>query len=205
MNSNGMYKLISKIYGLLDVVYFRDNDKNPRKAVNDLIEDGKSVLDICTGTAVGAITVSKAKPHTKIVGVDLSKEMLSIARLNIKKHNIHNIKLGRMDATKTKFQDNTFDVIIMSLVLHEMPPKLASAMLKEAKRLLKEDGKIIVVEWEPPKNFIQKILFLPIPLLEPKSYHSFVKVDVEKYFAGFGLHIDRLMHCDYTKVIALTK
>ena len=92
-----------------------------------------------------------------------------------------------MDATKTEFKDACFDKISMALVLHEMPEELAGRVICELKRLLKDNGELIITEWEPSKIRWQKLLFLPIHLMEPKSYRILLKKDLNVYFKSFGL------------------
>lgn len=108
-----------------------------------------------------------------------------------------------MDAAKTKFKDRCFDKVLISLVLHELDETQAEKLLKEAKRVLKEDGKIIVTEWEPSKAFWRKVLFTPIYILEPKPYHAFIKKDLHAYFERFGLEIVEERHCDCSKVLTI--
>ena len=85
MKTNLFYKLIANVYDLLDVIYFRNYRRSPRKAVIDSISAKDRILDLCTGTASNAINISKAKPSTSIVGVDLSENMLKVARVKLKK------------------------------------------------------------------------------------------------------------------------
>ena len=80
------YKIISKGYDLLDVIYFRNFKKSPRKAVLDRIYENEKILDLCTGTATNAITIAKKKTNAKIVGIDLSKNMLKVAQNKIRKN-----------------------------------------------------------------------------------------------------------------------
>ena len=80
------YKIISKGYDLLDVIYFSNFEKSPRKAILDRIYENEKVLDLCTGTATNAITIAKKKTNTKIVGIDLSKDMLKAAQNKIRKN-----------------------------------------------------------------------------------------------------------------------
>ena len=61
MSSIAFYQVISKVYDLLDVTYFRNKERSPRKAVLERIGDGDRVLDLCTGTATNAINIAKAK------------------------------------------------------------------------------------------------------------------------------------------------
>ena len=199
------YKIISKGYDLLDVIYFRNFQKSPRKAVLDRIYENEKVLDLCTGTATNAINIAKKKTNAKIVGIDLSKDMLKVAQNKIRKNGLKNIRLFEMDATHLKFKSNCFDKILISLVLHELDEELAAKIITEANRVLKDSGEIIITEWEPSKQLSKRILFAPIHYLEPKTYRKFIKTDLYSYFERYGLSIQEDIHCDYTRVITLKK
>ena len=81
-----------------------------------------------------------------------------------------------------------------------MEEELAAKIITEAKRVLKDDGEIIITEWEPRDQLSKRILFIPIHFLEPKPYKSFIKKDLYSYFSSFGLKIISYEHCDYSKV-----
>lgn len=199
------YKLTAGAYDLLDFVYFRNPEKSPRKAVVSCIGEKESVLDICCGTGANAIKIAKERPDAKVVGADISKEMLAVAKEKRRKAGAPNLKFYHMDATKTEFKDACFDKISMALVLHEMPEELAGRVICELKRLLKDNGELIITEWEPSKIRWQKLLFLPIHLMEPKSYRILLKKDLNAYFKTFGLEIVETKYCDYTKVLRIRK
>ena len=160
---------------------------------------------MCTGTATNAIVIAKKNPNAKIVGVDLSKDMLVVAREKVNKENLANVRLYRMDATQMNFKDESFDKVLLSLVLHETDEELAKKIIKEAMRVMKPDGELVVTEWERSDNFIKKMLFIPIEILEPKPYKTFVTKDHKKYFKEFGLEQVECKHCDYSKVLRLKK
>ena len=193
MNSKLFYKVMSGFYDLLDVIYFRKYETSPRKVVFDTIGKKDNVLDLCTGTATNAIAIAKKNPNAKIVGVDLSKDMLVVARNKVNKENLANVRLYRMDATQMHFKDESFDKLLLSLVLHETDEELAKKIIKEAMRVMKPDGELVVTEWERSDNFIKKILFIPIEILEPKPYKTFVTKDHKKYFKEFGLEQRKLL------------
>ncbi len=203
MKTNIFYKFIASVYDLLDVIYFRNYNRSPRKAVIEAISENDKILDLCTGTATNAMGISKAIPTSEIVGVDLSENMLKVAREKLKKSNIKNITLYQMDATKLSFKSESFDKILLSLILHEMDEELRSKILSEAKRASKKDGRIIITEWERSSKLSQQLLFMPIHLLEPKPYREFINKDLYTYFTKHGLQIEEYIHCDYTRVIIL--
>lgn len=205
MNTKWFYRLTAWAYDLLDVIYFNNYERSPRKAVLNAINPDDSILDLCTGTGANAVRIGECRPDAKIVGVDLSKEMLKIARKKAKKKDVHNIKLYEMNATKMKFKDKCFDKVSISLVLHELDEELAEKLILEAKRVLKDDGEIIITEWESSKELWRRVLFAPIALIEPKPYKTFVKKDLGKYFRQFGLEVAQTKHCDYSKVLRVRK
>lgn len=202
MDSFMIYKGMSKVYDLLDIIYFRNKNRNPRNALSSFIDQQDvNILDICTGTATNAITIAKDNKNVKIVGIDISQEMLQIAEKKVIWNELNNIELIKMDASNTTFKDNTFDVILISLVLHEIPNELAKKFLSEAKRILKPQGKLLVIEWEEPQGFFQRVLFSLIRKSEPKGFEQFLKCDMKSYFEKLDLEIIDIKHCDYTKVL----
>lgn len=206
MNSLVSYKFLSKIYGLIDTVYFRKEKSSPRNAVLTQISGGNlKILDMCTGTGQSIIDIAERNPNAEITAVDLSPEMLEIARQDIRKRKLRNIQTMLSDATDTKLPDNSFDIITISLVLHELPSDLAAKILAEARRLLKDDGTLIITEWERSSKLAQKIIFLPIELLEPEPYKTFIKADMKEYFGKHSFVLNKTIHCDYSRVLVLKK
>ena len=204
MKTKYAYKILAGFYDLLDIVYFRDDNKNTRKSVLIKVDDNDRVLDLCTGTATCALSIAKSRPKTKVVGIDQSKDMIRVARNKLKRLGIRNVRLYQMDATSLKFKSECFDKILISLILQEMEYDLAGKIITEARRVLKDDGEIIT-EWEPSNRLTKKILFFPIHCLEPRPYREFIKKGLYSYFRQFGLKIEKYEHCDYTKVLVLKK
>lgn len=205
MNSVLFYKLMSGFYDLLDVIYFRKYETSPRKVVNESIKPGDKILELCTGTGTNAVNIAKWDKSVVVKGVDISKDMLIIAKSKARKESLSNTKFFQMDATNMKFKDKCFDKILLSLVLHETEEEFAGKMITEAIRVLKDDGEIIITEWERSRELLKKIIFLPIEVLEPKPYRTFVIKDLYTYFARFGLEVIEEIHCDYSKVLRLRK
>lgn len=200
------YRIISKFYDLVDVFYFNRTKTNPRKGILDFISDQKSkVLEVCVGTATNSIIIADNKTNAEIVGIDLSKEMLALAKEKIENRGIRSIQTLVMDATNMKFDDNYFDVVLISLVLHEVDDNIRDKIMKEAKRVLKNKGKIIIVEWDKPKKLVQKLLFLIIKLLEPKGFKEFLQLDIKEYVEKFSLKVLSEKKCDYTRIIEIIK
>ena len=200
------YRLISKTYDVLDYTYFKKEGNSPRRAVLDFIPEGKiKILDICAGTATNSIIIAKERMDSEVIGIDRSNEMLSLAKKKISEEQCKNIQVRFEDALSMSFPDEMFDFALISLVLHESSEDFNKKLFAEAARVLKKEGKLMIVEWEEPKTFLKKIFFLPIKLMEPKGFRSFLKMDMNMFFSDHGFHIKETKHCDYSKIYLLEK
>lgn len=115
------------------------------------------ILDVATGTGDMALALLRLKP-TKVMGVDISEEMLAIGRKKIaaKKLN-HKIELQTGDAENLPFGDNTFDAITVSFGVRNF--ENLKKGLAELHRVLKPTGKLVILEFSTPKRFPIKQLF----------------------------------------------
>lgn len=200
------YVFISKFYGLLDLIYFKNNSFNPRKILlNKIPNNDINLLEIAIGTGKNSILLAKNRPKLNIVGIDISQEMLKIAQNNLEKEKISNVELINMNATNMAFKYETFDVIVISLLFHELKSDVANKILEECKKILKSDGKILLLEWEEPKKLFQKLMFLLIKLSEPKEFKEFIKKDLDNYFNENGFQIKSIEYGDYSKVVEIIK
>lgn len=100
-----------------------------------------SILDVGCGTG-GQLAVYR-QPGCKLFGIDLSPAMLEVARRKLGDA----AELSLQDATHMNFADETFDLITMMLVIHEMPASIRSAVLTECKRVLKKEGRLLVIDF----------------------------------------------------------
>ncbi len=104
---------------------------------------GMNVLDIGCGT--GAHLKLYQNEKCDVFGIDMSAAMLKVARTKL--GDVADLKL--CDASKTTFSENTFDLITSFTVLHEMAPQVRINVLNEAKRILKNDGRILLIDFHP--------------------------------------------------------
>jgi phosphatidylethanolamine/phosphatidyl-N-methylethanolamine N-methyltransferase len=100
----------------------------------------KSILEIGVGTG---LLLPHYPPHAKVIGVDVSDEMLELAREKIAKHNLTNASVQLSDGEKLPFDDGQFDCVVLPYVISVTPdPK---ALITEAMRLCSASGHVIIV------------------------------------------------------------
>ena len=112
-----MFDTISENYdGLNRVISFGTDIKWRKKVLATIIEhQPESILDIATGTGDLAVKFAEKTSATKIIGLDLSEGMLSIARKKVTDNTLKNtIEFIKGDSEALPFSDNTFDAITVS-------------------------------------------------------------------------------------------
>ncbi|MGE4480327.1 class I SAM-dependent methyltransferase [Acidocella sp.] len=108
-------------------------------AVNDT--PGAKVLEVGVGTGL-ALPLYAAKKQ--ITGIDLSRDMLAIARERAAGLGLHHVEaLLEMDAQATSFEDGSFDVAVAMFVASVVPDP--QALVRELRRVVKPGGKILFV------------------------------------------------------------
>lgn len=118
----------------------------------------EKVLDVATGTGDFAIAASKIKPQ-KIVGFDLSEQMLNVGREKVKRLGLADvIEFRKGDSEAMPFDDDQFDAITVAFGVRNFE-NLENG-LKEFFRVLKKDGVVIILEFSKPKYFPMKQLYL---------------------------------------------
>lgn len=148
-----MFNNISKKYDFLNHFLSLGIDKIwRRKAVNKLREiQPERILDIATGTGDFAIALLKLNP-VEVVGIDISEGMLEVGREKMKKRKVDNIitlKLG--DSEDLPFEDNYFDGLTVGFGVRNF--EHLEKGLSEMLRVIRPEGKIVILEFSKPKKF----------------------------------------------------
>jgi SAM-dependent methyltransferase len=128
--------------------------------------DGKTVLDY--GCGLGDNSVLLAVRGARVVGVDISAELLELARKRLEQHNLtQQVELKAGSAHDLPIEDESIDVVFGMAILHHLDLGMASA---EVFRVLKPGGRAIFLE--PVRNskfvaFIRKMIPYKNPDVSP--------------------------------------
>ena len=154
-----MFNNISKKYDFLNHFLSLGIDRIwRRKAINKLKEVApKKMLDIATGTGDFATAALKLKPE-EVIGVDISQGMLDVGIVKMKKKGYDKIiKMQLGDSESLPYQTGYFDALTVGFGVrnYENLEKGLADML----RVLRPEGKAIILEFSKPKKFPIKQLF----------------------------------------------
>jgi len=156
----GMFNNIATKYDFLNHFLSLGIDKIWRKRAINLLKEipNPVILDVATGTGDLAIEANK-RLGCKVVGVDISVEMLKVADEKLIKRQLTEwITVQEGDSESLPFMDNHFDAVIVAFGVRNF--ENLNKGLSEMARVLKPGGKMVVLEFSRPAYFPFKQLYL---------------------------------------------
>lgn len=154
-----MFDNIAPKYDFLNHVLSMGIDILWRKKAIRLLKpyQPKQMLDIATGTGDFAIEAISLNPD-KIVGADISRDMLAVGVEKIKKKGLQDkISMQYGDSENLPFEDNNFDAITVSFGVRNF--ENLEKGLGDMLRVLKPGGAVAIIEFSKPQNFPIKQLY----------------------------------------------
>ena len=137
------------------------------------LSEGMAVLDVGCGT--GAHLADHRDRAWDLFGIDPSPAMLEVARDRL--GDAAHLTLG--DASRMPYPDDSFDLVTISMVLHELDPAVRTSVMTEIVRCLKPDGHLLVIDYHagPPRSlkgrFYRAVIFVVERLAGRRHYRGF--------------------------------
>jgi demethylmenaquinone methyltransferase/2-methoxy-6-polyprenyl-1,4-benzoquinol methylase len=180
--SSGVQKMFSDIaprYDFLNALLSCRRDKYWRKeAVDELSMESNGIcLDIATGTGDIALEIAGRKNlrNLMIAGMDFSINMLNLASKKIKEKGLQDsIRLQAGSAENLAFRENSFNGVVTAFGVRNFSD--VNKGLNEMKRVLKSDGKLVILEFSFPTNIILKTGY--------KLYFDIILPLIGKFISG---------------------
>ena len=174
------YRNIAWVYDRL----FENMNKGLRLAGIRMLRPSKGMNILDVGCGTGSHLELYQRYGCNLYGIDLSPSMLEAARARL--GDSARLELG--DATSMPYEDHKFDLIISMLSLHEMAQQTRPGVLSEMKRVLKDDGRILLIDfhpgpYQPLQGWISKVIIFFSELAAGREHYR----NYRQFIASKGL------------------
>jgi len=148
-----MFDNISHRYDFLNHFLSLGIDRVWRKKAIGMLQsiEPKFILDVATGTGDFAIQSLSLQPD-KVIGIDISEGMLARGRVKLKERQLNDkVELLSGDSENIPFAENKFDAVTVAFGVRNF--ENLEKGLHEIYRVLKPNGKVVVLEFSKPSQF----------------------------------------------------
>lgn len=155
-----MFDNIAPKYDLLNHTLSMSIDRVWRRRMVGEVRRAKPgrILDVATGTGDLAIAMARRIRDVQVLGVDLSEQMLAVARRKIEARGLDGrIVLDRGDAERLAVADASVDVATVAFGVRNFGD--LGAGLRELARTIKPGGKVVILEFSRPRNRVFRALY----------------------------------------------
>lgn len=155
---------------------------NPLKVIEEIsLKEEMDIVDFGCGSGGWVIPLAKKIKNAKIYAVDILEAALSALKSNAEMEKVYNIRTIRCDIERgTELKEDSMDLVIASNLFFQVEDK--TAVIREAKRLLRKNGEIIVVDWLVEDDDAETILH---KLIQENGFNFLKKIDAgERHFAN---------------------
>ena len=166
---------------------------NPEEVLNQLeLREDMIVVDFGSGSGGWSLPLAQRLKRGKVYAIDILEEPLSALRGKAEHEGIFNIKTILSDIEKkggSKLPDNSCDLVLMTNLLFQVEDK--KGVMEEGKRVLKKEGRILVVDWKKESTFGPQSG--RISAEEVKKIAKELGFEVEKEFSAGSCHYALLL------------
>ena len=121
-----------------------------------IISEPLDILDLGCSVGMSSFALQNIYPQAKITGVDLSPYFLAVAQYQSQQKN-HQINWVHAAAESTGLPSASFDLVSIFLVCHELPQTATKQIFSEARRLLKPNGYLAMMDMNPQSEIYAKM------------------------------------------------
>jgi len=166
------------------------------KNVLDIYSPGESEKILDVGCGWGNISIELLKRGLNVIGLDYSEKAIEICKKTAKKLGLDDAGFICENATKTKFENMSFDVIYCADLVEHLYPDDFFALLGEAKRILKMGGKLII--YTPnPFHIFELLKRYNIILKKDTSHVDYKTMDeLKKSLSGNGFLVKKAYYIE---------
>ncbi|MBD2694642.1 class I SAM-dependent methyltransferase [Anabaena catenula] len=147
----------------------------------------KDILDLGCSVGMSTFALQAVYPQAKITGLDLSPYFLAVANYRAEQRQAK-INWVHGAAESTGLPDQSFDLVSIFLMCHELPQSATHNIFAEAKRVLRPGGHLAIMDMNPKSEIYKKMPTYILTLLKSTEPYldEYFSLDIEKALVEAG-------------------
>ncbi len=175
------------------------------KRLQQQVPTPQTILDMGCSVGMSTFALQDLYPQAQLTGLDLSPYFLAVAQYNAQQQQ-RSVQWVHRPAEQTELPDQSFDLVSLCLVCHELPDAATHAILREAYRLLRPQGFLAIMDMNPHSEFHRSLPPYVLTLLKSTEPYldQYFGLDLEAAIAqtGFTLTLNACNSPRHRTVIA---
>jgi ubiquinone/menaquinone biosynthesis C-methylase UbiE len=170
-------------------------DAQLRKSYHDLVTQAlptppQNILDIGCSVGMSTFAMQAVYPEAHLTGLDLSPYFLSIANYRAEQKQARQINWVHAAGESTGLPANSYDLVSLFLICHELPQTATREIFQEAKRLLKPGGHIAIMDMNPASEIYAQMAPYILTLLKSTEPYldRYFTLDIAQALIDAGFH-----------------
>lgn len=169
-----------------------DGDSKLRQSYHDILKahipnQPQDILDIACSVGMSTFALQDIYPQAKMTGLDLSPYFLAVANYKSQQRNAQ-IRWVHAAAESTGLPTASFDLISIFLLCHELPQAATAQIFREARRLLRPNGHLSIMDMNPKSEIYAKMPPYILTLLKSTEpwLDEYFTLDIEEALVDAG-------------------
>lgn len=150
----------------------------------------QAILDLGCSVGMSSFALQEIYPEASITGVDLSPYFLAVARYNQSTTQRQPINWLHAAAESTGLPEASFDLVSIFLMCHELPQSATQKIFQEARRLLRPQGYLAIMDMNPQSEIYAKMPPYILTLLKSTEPYldEYFSLDMAQALVDAGFH-----------------
>jgi ubiquinone/menaquinone biosynthesis C-methylase UbiE len=168
-------------------------DAQLRQSYHDILtqtlpQPPQAILDIGCSVGMSTFAIQTTYPQAQVTGLDLSPYFLAVAHYQAEQKQIPNIQWVHAPGEATGLADASFDLVSLFLICHELPQSITAAIFKEARRLLRPNGHVAMMDMNPKSPIYGQMPSYVLTLLKSTEPYldDYFSLDLEATIRAAG-------------------
>ncbi|MBW4683627.1 MAG: class I SAM-dependent methyltransferase [Komarekiella atlantica HA4396-MV6] len=151
-------------------------------------KEPQDILDVGCSVGLSTFALQAVYPHAQITGLDLSPYFLAVAHYRAQQRQSKIINWVHAQAESSGLPDNSFDLVSIFLMCHELPQSATRQIFAEMRRVLRPGGYLAIMDMNPKSEIYKKMPAYILTLLKSTEPYldEYFTLDIEQAIVEAG-------------------